>query len=198
MSKPNNHWAVAVLLCGCLAAATARAELADRDKPVNLEADTMTVDDLKKVSIYQGNVILTQGTLAIRADKLVVTENKDGSHHGTATGNPATFRQKREAVEEYVEGYGQRIEYDEGKDVVELFTQARMKRNQDEVRGNYISYDGKTEFFKVIGGKEAATANNPKGRVRAVIQPKKKADGETPGNGVEIKPASAIAAPRDN
>jgi len=146
----------------------ARAELADRDKPVNLEADTMTVDDVKKVSVYQGNVVLTQGTLMIRADKLVVTEGKDGSHHGTAHGNPATFRQKREGLDEYVEGFGQRIEYDSGKDVVELFTQARMKRNQDEVRGNYISYDGKTEFFKVIGGKEAVTANNPRGRVRAV------------------------------
>lgn len=198
MLKRSKRLALAALACCCLAAAGARAELADRDKPVNLEADTMTVDDLKKVSIYQGNVILTQGTLTIHADKLVVTENKDGSHHGTATGNPATFRQKREGVEEYVEGYGQRIEYDEGKDVVELFTQARMKRNQDEVRGNYISYDGKTEFFKVIGGKEAVTANNPKGRVRAVIQPKKRADGEAPGSGVELKPASGISAPRDN
>lgn len=197
MSKPSKRLAVAALLT-CFAAA-AHAELADRNKPVNLEADTMTVDDLKKVSVYQGNVILTQGTLAIHADKLVVTENKDGSHHGTATGNPATFRQKREGVDEWVEGYGQRIEYDEGKDVVELFTQARMKRNQDEVRGNYISYDGKTEFFKVIGGKEAVTANNPKGRVRAVIQPKKKADEAAPGGAsIELKPASGIANPRDN
>ncbi|MBS4099228.1 MAG: lipopolysaccharide transport periplasmic protein LptA [Sulfuricella sp.] len=196
MSKPSNRLAVAALACCCLLATAARAELADRDKPVNLEADTMTVDDLKKVSVYQGNVILTQGTLTIHADKLVVTENKDGSHHGSATGNPATFRQKREGVEEYVEGYGQRIEYEESKDVVELFTQARMKRNQDEVRGNYISYDGKTEFFRVIGGKEAVTANNPKGRVRAVIQPKKKAEATpAPGADVELKPAVGIANP---
>ena len=143
-------------------------------------------------------MVLTQGTLAIRADKLVVTEGQDGSHHGTAHGNPATFRQKRDGLDEYVEGYGLRIEYDSGKDVVELFTQARMKRNQDEVRGNYISYDGKTEFFKVIGGKEAVTANNPRGRVRAVIQPKKKAEtapaAVVPG---DLKPSAGIANPRD-
>jgi lipopolysaccharide export system protein LptA len=197
MSKPNKRWAIAAL-CYCLSVATAHAELADRGKPVNLEADTMTVDDLKKVSIYQGNVILTQGTLTINADKLIVTENRDGSHHGSATGNPATFRQKREGVEEYVEGWGQRIEYDEGKDMVELFTQARMKRNQDEVRGNYISYDGKTEFFKVIGGKEAVTPNNPKGRVRAVIQPKKKVEGEVGGAASAVlKPSDSLANPRE-
>ncbi len=198
-NRPTNNFVTYGVFLALLASPLAAlAETGDRDKPVNLEADTMTVDDVKKVSVYQGNVVLTQGTLTIRADKLVVTEAKDGSHHGTAHGDPATFRQKRDGVDEYVEGYGQRIEYDSGKDVVELFTQARMKRNQDEVRGNYISYDGKTEFFKVIGGKEAATANNPRGRVRAVIQPKKKAEAApalaVPG---ALKPATSIANPRD-
>ena len=192
MSNRLTHNSVAALLFALLAA-PAFAELGDRDKPVNLEADTMTVDDVKKVSVYQGSVVLTQGTLVIHADKLVVTEGKDGAHHGTAHGNPATFRQKREGLDEYVEGYGGRIEYDSGKDVVELFTQARMKRNQDEVRGNYISYDGKTEFFKVVGGKEAVSANNPRGRVRAVIQPKKKDDAAAGGTPVALKPAAGIA-----
>lgn len=197
-SPANNSLAAGLLFVFLALPFAAYAELADRDKPVNLEADTMTVDDARKVSVYQGNVVLTQGTLVIRADKLVVTESQEGFHHGTAHGNPATFRQKREGVDEYVEGYGQRIEYDSGKDVVELFTQARMKRNQDEVRGNYISYDGKTEFFKVIGGKEAVSANNPRGRVRAVIQPKKKTEAAPTGGAVELKPAASIAGPRED
>jgi len=195
-NRPTINSVVAVLLSALLAS-PAFAELGDRDKPINLEADTMTVDDVKKVSVYQGNVVLIQGTLAIRADKLVVSESKDGANHGTAHGNPATFRQKREGVDEYVEGYGQRIEYDSGKDMVELFTQARMKRNQDEVRGNYISYDAKTEFFKVIGGKEAVTANNPRGRVRAVIQPKKKDEAPAGSVPVALKPAAGITNPRE-
>lgn len=197
MSNRSTSNSVAAVFLLVLLASPAFAELGDRDKPINLEADTMTVDDVKKVSVYQGNVVLTQGTLTIRADKLVVSEGKDGSNHGTAHGNPATFRQKREGVDEYVEGNAQRIEYDSGKDLVELFTQARMKRNQDEVRGNYISYDAKTEFFKVIGGKEAVTANNPRGRVRAVIQPKKKDAVPAAGAPVVLKPASGIANPRD-
>ncbi|HUW51398.1 MAG TPA: lipopolysaccharide transport periplasmic protein LptA [Sulfuricella sp.] len=178
-----------------MAAPWAHAEKADRDKPINLEADTANVDDAKKVSIYEGNVVLTQGTLVIRADKLVVTEDAEGFQYGTAYGKPASFRQKREGYDEYIEGYGLRIEYDQKKDLVQLFTQARMKRNKDEARGNFISYDGKTEFFKVIGGKEAATAGNPRGRVHTVLQPKKKNTAAPAAKPLLLKPAEDIANP---
>ncbi len=185
-------WAALVLVC----APPAHAEKADRDKPVNLESNTATSDDIKKEGVYEGNVILTQGTLEIRADKLVVREDADGFQHGIAYGNPASFRQKREGLDEYIEGYAQRIEYDSKKDLVQMFSQARMKRNQDEARGNYISYDGKTEFFQVIGGKEAATPNNPLGRVHTVMQPKKKAGAApTPAAQIKLKPAEDIANP---
>lgn len=184
---------MAVLL---LAAPWANAEKADRDKPINLEADTATVDDVKKVSVYEGNVILTQGTLEIRGDKLTVKEDAEGFQYGTVWGNPASFRQKREGYDEYIEGYALRIEYDGRKDLVQLFTQARMKRNQDEARGNYISYDGKTEFFQVIGGKEYASPANPRGRVRTVMQPKKKVAAPAAAP-VPLKPAEGIANPRD-
>lgn len=179
-----------------VAAPWAHAEKADRDKSINLEADTATVDDAKKISIYEGNVILTQGTLQIRANKLVVKEDAEGFQLGTAYGNLASFRQKREGYDEYIEGYGLRIEYDQKKDLVQLFNQARMKRGLDEVHGNYISYDGKTEFFQVIGGKETATANNPRGRVRTVIQPKQKTAAPAAGSAT-LKPAENIANPRD-
>lgn len=190
------------LLCLALVAGYAHAERADRDKPVNLEADTVTMDDAQHLSTYQGRVRLTQGTLTILADKLVVKQDAEGFQYGTAYGNPASFRQKREGFDEYIEGFAQRIEYDGKQEKVQLFTQARVKRNQDEVRGNYISYDAKTEFYQVIGGKEAATPNNPQGRVRAVIQPKNTsgrpatppASAAPPAN---LRPADNIAAPRE-
>ena len=178
------------------AAPSAHAEKADRDKPINLESNTATVDDAKKISIYEGNVILTQGTLRILADKLVVTEDAEGFQLGTAYGNLASFRQKREGYDEYIEGYALRIEYDQRKDLVQLFNQARMKRGLDEAHGNYISYDGKTEFFQVIGGKETATATNPRGRVRTVIQPKQKTVAPAAGPS-SLKPAEGIANPRE-
>ena len=149
------------------------AEKADRDKPVNLVADTVTVDDAKQTSVYEGNVILTQGTLIIRADKLIVKQDAEGFDYGTAFGNPVSFKQKREGVDEVIEGEGKRIEYDGKKDKVEFFNNARMKRGGDEVRGNYISYDAKAELFQVLGGAKETAAGGSSGRVHAVIQPKK-------------------------
>jgi len=191
--NPRNAFRAALLSVGLLLAAAAPAEQADREKPINLEADTMEVNDATKVSIYQGSVRLTQGTLLILADRLVVKQDAEGFSTGTAYGNPASFRQKREGVDEYIEGWAQRIEYDGKRDKVELFTNARVKRGQDEVRGSYISYDGKTEFFQVKGGKEAVTETNPKGRVRAVIQPKSKNPPPAPsGDGVQLRPADSV------
>jgi len=187
---------VAVTLALTLGAA-AHAERADRDKPVNLEADRVDVDDAKKVAVFIGNVVLTQGTLTIRGDRMMVRQDAEGFQYGTAWGNLAHFRQKREGYDEYIEGWGERIEYDGKADRVQLFTHAQMKRGSDDVRGNYISYDGATEFFQVVGGgKAAATGNNPNGRVRAVIQPKSK---EKPAAQapVSLKPSDGIAAPRD-
>ena len=197
MKKPNASLRLVFAFLLLATAGSSLAELADRDKPVNLVADNVTVDDLKQISIYQGNVTLTQGTLLIRGDKLVVKQDAQGFQHGTAYGNPASFRQKREGLDEYVEGYASRIEYDGNADKLQLFTNARMKRNDDEVRGSYIAYDGKTEFFEVVGGpKDAAAAGS--GRVHAVIQPKKKSAAPTPAApGMPLQPSGSINAPRE-
>jgi lipopolysaccharide export system protein LptA len=150
------------------------AEAADRDKPIELEADTVTVNDAKKTSTYTGTVILTQGTLVIRADKLVVREDKEGFQHSTSTGNPTTFKQKREGKNEYMEGSAQRIEYDGRMDKVQLYTKAWVKRGEDIVYGDYISYDANAEYAEVIGGAKSESAGSGSGRVKAIIQPKNK------------------------
>ena len=75
-----------LLFCAALLAAAtlSHAEKADRSKPVNLEADRVTVDDVNKVHLFDGNVTLSQGTLSIRGDKLVVTQRfvKTGATRG--------------------------------------------------------------------------------------------------------------------
>ncbi|MFN7087115.1 MAG: lipopolysaccharide transport periplasmic protein LptA [Burkholderiales bacterium] len=188
-----------LLICGCcvlaLGGASARAEKADREKPINLEADRVTVDDIKQISTFEGNVVLTQGTLVIRGDRMQVRQDNEGFKYGTAWGNLAYFRQKREGHDEYIEGWAERIEYDGRADKVQMFNRASMKRGQDEVRGNYISYDANTEFFQVIGGGKAATTGGS-GRVRAVLQPKSK-DQPAAAPPVPLKPAESIAAPRE-
>jgi len=177
-------------------AAPAAAEKADRDKPVNLEADKVTIDDGKQIALFEGNVVLTQGTLQIRGERMQVNQDKDGFRHGTTWGSPAYFRQKREGFDEYIEGWAERIEYDGRAESMQMFNRAQLKRGQDEVRGNYISYDAKSEFFQVTGGGTGTGPNGPDSRVRAVIQPKSK-DKPAASPPVSLKPAESITAPRE-
>lgn len=165
-----------------VASLSVNAEKADKDQPIELEADTVTVNDAKKTSIYTGNVILIQGTLVIHADKLVVREDAGGFQHGTSYGNPTTFKQKREGKNEYMEGSAQRIEYDGRMDKIQLYTKAWVKRAEDIVHGDYIMYDANAEYSEVIGGgSKSATSATPTGRVKAIIQPKNKSTNtETP------------------
>ena len=156
-------------MCAVLLALPVHAEKADRSKPVNLEADTVTLDDIQKISVYQGNVILSQGTLTLRADRVQVTQNANGIDKISASGRPAAFRQKVDGREEFIEGFSERIEFDSANSQLELIGQAQLKRGGDELRGAQISYNSNTEFYKVVGQPDAKT---PSGRVRAVIRPK--------------------------
>lgn len=167
------------------------AEAGDRDQPIELEADTVTVNDAKKTSTYTGNVILTQGTLVIHADKLVVREDNQGFQHSTSTGNPTTFKQKREGRDEYMEGSAQRIEYDGRMDKVQLYTRAWVKRGEDIVHGDYISYDANAEYAEVIGGTPSA-AGGTSGRVKAIIQPKNKQPAAPAKNSSDATPVNTL------
>ena len=179
-----------------LAAGPALAEKADRGKPINLEADRVTVDDAKQISTFIGKVILTQGTLIIRGDRMEVRQDNEGFKNGITWGNLAYFKQKREGYDEYIEGWAERIEYDSRADKMQMFNRASMKKGIDEVHGSYISYDAKTEFFQVTGGgAKAAAAGNSDGRVRAVIQPKPK-DKPVAQPPLPLKPDATLTAPR--
>ena len=132
----------------------------------------MLIDDIHKTSTFTGNVRLTQGTMLIQADKMEILTLKDGSQQAIAHGNTASFRQKREGLEEYMEGYGERIEYDASSGTVDFHGQARVKRKLDEVRGDHITYNMNAETFHVSG--DASSSQDTKPRVRAILQPKPK------------------------
>ena len=177
----------AVLLAAALLPSAALAEKSDREQPVNIEADRVTVDDKKKESVFDGNVTMTQGTLMLRADKVVVKQDAGGFNHAVAYGKPAYFKQKREGFDEYIEGTAERLEYDGKADKMQMFTNAEVHKGNDEVKGDYISYDANTEFYQVVAGDSVKSVSNPKGRVRATIQPPKK--------GSEAKPTPAAPPP---
>jgi lipopolysaccharide export system protein LptA len=187
---------ISLLLLGSIASFNAFAEAADRNQPIELEADTVTVNDAKKISTYSGNVILTQGSLVIHADKLIVREDEQGFQHSTSTGNPSTFKQKREGKNEYMQGSAQRIEYDGRMDKVQLYTRASVKRGEDIVNGDYISYDANAEYAEVLGGVKSESGGSSSGRVKAIIQPKNKQavepKSEAPTNAMPVAAAPSV------
>jgi len=174
----------AILLSGLAlalsAASPTRAEKADRFKPLNVEADLPgKIDLLNQFVVFNGNVVVTKGTMVIRAARIEVRELPDGYHTAVAFGTPtqhATFRQKRDAPDEFIAGDAERLEYDGKSDVIRFVTNASVRRLRgseisDEISGNLVTYDSTTEVFNVTGG-AAATPSNPGGRVRAVLTPK--------------------------
>jgi len=97
----------ATLTLCLLAALPVHAERADRDKPMLLEASRVSIDDAKKIQILEGDVVITKGTMILKADRVVITEDQYGFQKGTAFSGKdglARFRQKREGKDEYIEG----------------------------------------------------------------------------------------------
>jgi lipopolysaccharide export system protein LptA len=163
--------AVATLLA-CLALPAA-AEKADREKEIVTNADKFFGDDASHTITLEGNVVLTQGTMRITASRVVIKEDAQRFKHYTATGTPVTFRQKRDNVDEWMEGFAQRAEFDEKSDMLRLFDNARVKSNQNEITGQFISYDMTRQLAEVLGAPPGQKA--PEGsRVKVIIVPAKK------------------------
>ena len=161
------------LLC-LLAAGVARAEKADRDKPTQVEANKMSADDARRLNVFEGDVVVTKGTIRLTADKLIVRQDAEGFQLATATGKPARFRQRQDAKPGekegiWIEGEALRIELDDRNQKIELFDKARVNRGGDEVAGDYIFVDQRADFYQVSSGKGGA---EKPGRVKAIIQSK--------------------------
>ncbi len=174
MQNPYASYFVCAVFC--LATGLAQAERADRDKPMNIEADAMRYDDLKQTNVFTGNVLMTKGTIVTRGARVDVRKDAQGYQFGVVTAEPgkrAFFRQKREGVDEYIEGEGEVIEYDGRADKVTFIRRAVLRRYvgtqlNDEVTGGVIVYDNVSEVFTVDAGKPGSSGG---GRVRAVLTP---------------------------
>ena len=192
-----------VLLAALSLVAPAHAEKADRDKPVNFSSDDAGgVNYETRTGSLKGNVVITQGTMTVRADRIDFKQNPDNSLSATVYGNPLSFRQKKDGSDEYYEAYAQKAVYDGQKELLELFDRALLKQGNDEIRSNYISYNTSTGAFKAEGRPDqAGPATGPGARVRGTFQPRsdaapgpaKGAPGATPAPASKAAPAKAPA-----
>lgn len=205
MTRTVRAFAAACAMMGALAAPLAHAERADRDKPMNVEADHLSYDDLKQVNILTGNVVVTKGTIILKADRVEITQDPEGYQYATAFYKPggplAYMRQKRDGIDEYIDGWAQTIYYNGKTDVATLTTQATVKRLAggtkvlDEIHGSVITYDTYNEVYTASGGKDQVNANNPSGRVRATLAPRNAGGTPQPATGAS-KPAATAPAPK--
>ena len=194
----KSHLAFALVLFAT-ALPGAHAEKADRSKPLTIEADQPgTLDLAKQVVVFNGNVVVSQGTMAIRAERVEVRERADGHRSATALGGvgnggkPASFKQKRDGVDETIEGVAERIEYDSRGDVVRFAGNAQVRRLRggvpaDEITGALITYDSGNETFSVQGAPTAtagAASAAGNGRIKVVLAPRAE------------KPDAPVSAPK--
>jgi lipopolysaccharide export system protein LptA len=175
-----------LILCALLGAGllpSAWAEKADRNKPMQIESDSMRYEDALQITVFSGKVVATKGTLILRGARLEVLQDPEGYQYGLLTAAPgqkAFYRQKREGLDEWMEGEGERIEYDSRADRVTLINRAGLRRYRgtvlnDDITGQRIVYENLTDQFTVDSksgaGKPGAESS---GRVRAVLTPRKK------------------------
>lgn len=161
-----------------------------------------TVDLVRQISVCSGNVVIAQGTLQIRAERVELRETPEGYRQATAIGapgQPAQYRQKRDGGDETIEGRADRVEYDARADTLRFVGNALVRRSRganasEEIQGNLIVWDNTAELFSVQGG--ASSPSNPSGRVRAVITPRDPAASASAGPAAPLRPSGSLGERR--
>jgi lipopolysaccharide export system protein LptA len=155
------------LAFACSLSFPAFAEQADREKPMNISADNCLYDQKAAKSVCTSNVVVTQGTMTIRADRLVISQDADGNQFAQGEGRPVRFRQKLDKSPDWLEAESLRFDYDGKKGFLQLLDKATVRKNQDVVNGDHITYDLNSELYHAKGGSAGS-------RVNITIVPKKK------------------------
>ena len=204
----NHLFPLLLAAAAALVAGTpARAEKADRNKPMNAEADALRYDDANQTSVFTGNVVITKGTILIRGAKVDVRQDPEGYQYGVVTAPPgklAYYKQKREGLDEFIEGEADVIEYDGKADKVKFIKRADLRRLRgasvaDEMTGSLITYDNTSDVFTVDGGPGSPTPapGLAGGRIRAVLAPRitasaAPAPAQSPQAPVQLRPSVTI------
>lgn len=187
---------LALLVCAC--ALTAQAELADQNKPLNITSEKGgRIDVVNQRTEFNGDVVMSKGSLVLRAEKIDLRETRDGYYKAFASGlagRPVTFRQARDVPGEAIEGYADQLEYDTRADTVRFIGNAVVRRTigaavADEVTGAVIVFDNRAEVFTLEGGRDSS---HPTGRARVVMMPRGAAAAEVPASAVPLRPSLTL------
>lgn len=185
---------------------SAHAEKADRDKPMNIEADALKHDDQQQLTTFTGKVQMTKGSLVLRAHRMEVRQDNQGNQVAklwSEAGERVFFRQKREGLDEFTEGEAETVVYNSQADTLTLTNRAELRLLRgtvvaDRIQGQQIVVNNTTEVFTVDGKPNAnanANANASSGsqRVKATITPRPKTpEASAPPVGTPLKPSPRV------
>lgn len=164
--RPGRRWlAIALLL---IQPTLTHALESDKDQPIDVEADGVDMNDSKGISIYKGNVVLTQGSIVIKADKVTVTEKSDGANEVVAEGRPVTFRQETEGDKGTIKGRANKTEYHANGEIIKMIGDAVLTQGKDTFKSDRITYDRAQAVIK------AGASAKGQQRVKVTIGSKKK------------------------
>ena len=176
MNPLRNSWPVALvslLYCGMASALST-----DSEQPINIEADRAEADDVKRTTIYRGDVVITQGTLKITGETVTIYYDENGDLTKlVSVGSPARFHQlpdgKSDIPKNYQKAQAKRMEYYEGKDLIVLLGNAVYGQGGDRVAAERIVYDSKRSRMKAESARPSSGSSEKPDRVRIKIEPKK-------------------------
>lgn len=193
-TRMRQRLAFALVAVGIFHTGHLLAEQADRTKPIDVEANVATVDDKNnRIRTLEGNVILTQGTMRLTAERVVIKEDDAGFTTAQIFGGPkgqVAFRQKRDNSTDFMEGSADRAEFDDQADTLKLLSNARLKSGGDELKGEYIFYNSATGEMQARNvlpdAKGVAVSGGNVGRVKITIQPKSADEKNKPSASAKI------------
>ena len=142
-------------------------KLTDGDQPIHIQANIMTLDDTNKISTFEGNVRMTQGSIKITANKVQLSQDAKGMSTIHAWGKPVSFEGRSAKTNKLVQGWSDEVVYKETEESIVLMGNARILSEGDEIRAQTIRYFRSTGEYKADGAKTGSP-------VFVTIQPRKK------------------------
>lgn len=139
--------------CLLTMAAVGLALPTDAQQELNLSSDTADLDLKRGVVVHKGNVKLTQGSLRIESDELIIHRRGDVIEQIIATGSPAMFEQQPELDQAPIIAKGLRIEYKlQGQvESVAVIDQARVAQGDIVSRCDRIDFNLTESTAKMMG-----------------------------------------------
>ncbi len=176
------HNLLGTIVMGLIFANAVHAEKADQDKPVILEAEKVSVNDVKQIYDLNGQVLVIKGSIIVTGEDGHITVDPQGYEFVDVIGAPekvASFRQRREGLaDEFMQGRGAQVTYDAKTEFLTLTGDANLKRllnmqMLDQLKGWKIEYDDVKQYYRVIPPQDAKPEDLP--LARAILSPRRKA-----------------------